>query len=432
MKIRQRSAAVSVLLVAALLASACSDDDANPLSDTSLGVVTVKQGDPIRILKMSLIQDVGPEALDYAHIVDLAIEDYGPIHGSFTFEAGEMIEDLCDAEHGPQMAEAVLADRSAVGLIGPSCSATSAVISQPVTAAGLAMISFSNTSPLLTSNLSGTPSEHHQPGYYRTAHNDLHQGEAVSAFLHDRLGPQDVAVVHEGDAYTLGLAQAFRDAFERHGGTITNFIEIDSGTTDLDEVLGQLAAEDPDALFFPLGQETAAGFVQGVRQHGAFGDTVLVSADAVLYNTFLGLPSTAGAYIAGPDLDFANRANQATGMNAEQVAERFTDKTGAPPVRAFWAHAYDATTLLLDAVAAASRVEGGDLVIYRAGIRQYLDYVANYQGIIGEISCDGFGDCGTGKISIIEHRDPENPEASRQSVVYRFSPQSPASTEAHE
>ncbi len=87
--------------------------------------------------------------------------------------------------------------------------------------------------PLLNSDLAGTTAEYYQPGYYRTAHNDLYQGEAVSAFLHDSLGPQKVAVVHEGDAYTQGLAQAFSDAFKRHGGTVTDFVDINPDTTDL-------------------------------------------------------------------------------------------------------------------------------------------------------------------------------------------------------
>ena len=432
MKIRQRSVVVSILLAVGLLAAACSDSDRSALGDGSIGVVTIRPGDAIQIRSISSIQDIEFGALDYAEIIETAIEDYGPIHGGFTFESGDGIDDPCSADDAQQMAQAVLADYSVVGVVGPSCSVTAAIVSGPITGAGNVMVSFSNTSPLLTSNLAGTAGEHYKPGYYRTAHNDLYQGEAVSAFLHDTLGPQSVAVVHEGDAYTLGLAQAFRDAYERHGGSITDFIEIDADTTDLDQVLTAIAAEMPDALFFPLYEATAVEFVQGVRQHGGFENAVLVSADAVLYNTFLELDSTKGIYISGPDRDFGSSTNQATSMNADQVVERFTEETGAPPARAFWAHAYDATTLLLDAVKAASRVEGGKLVIDRAGIRQYLDQVANYQGIIGEIACDGFGDCGTGRISIIHHLGPEDPEASWDNVVYRFSPQSPTSTDTHE
>jgi len=423
MKTRRCFAAVSLLLAAALSASACSDADRAGVGDGSLGVVTVGRGEAIQIRSVSSLDLPDAAARDYLHIVELAIEDYGPIHGEFSFEMGEAVNDQCSAGDGERVAEAVLADERTVGVIGPSCSATATTAVPLLTAAGLAVISMSNTSPLLTSDLAGNPSVYHQPGYYRTAHNDLYQAEAVSAFLHDTLGPRRAAVVHEGDAYTEGLAQAFRNAFERHRGVITDFIEIDAGTTDLAEASARIAAGQPDALFFPLNQDTAADFIEAVRQHGAFEDTVLISADGVLHFSFMELDSTRGVYISGPDLDFGDNANQATGMNAALARERFEAKTGAPPVRAFWAHAYDATTLLLDAITAASQIERGQLVIDRAGVREHLDEVSGYQGIIGDISCDAFGDCGPSKIAIIHHLDPDNPETAWDNTVYRFSPE---------
>lgn len=430
--VRWRLAAMtSIMLAGCLLAAACSDSDQRALGDGSLGIVTVSPGDAIQIRSISSFDDSGPGERDYLYAVRLAVEDYGPIQGEFAFDVGQGIEDLCWDDQGPIVAEAALADVSTVGVIGPSCSATATTAAPLITGEGLAMISMSNTSPLLTSNLAGVQGEHYHPGYYRTAHNDLHQGEAVSAFLHDTLGPQTVAVVHQGDAYTGGLAQAFRSAFERQGGTVIQFIEIHSETTDLAEVLTQIAASEPDALFFPLYRSAAADFLTALRQFEEFDDTVLVAADAVLHHTFMELPVTQGVFIAGPDLDFGDNTNQATSMDAEQAAARFEDMAGTPPFRAFWAHAYDATTLLLDAVNAASRLERGKLVIDRAGIRQHLDQVAGFQGIIGTISCDSFGDCGPSKITILEHLDPNNPEATWGNVVYRFSPQSESATDAH-
>ena len=414
--------AMSMLLAVLLLASACSDADSPALGDGSLGFVTVGSGQAIQIRSVSTFDNADTGARDYIHIVETAIEDYGPIHGSFTVNLGEAIDDRCSADDGPRVADAVLADDEVVGVIGTSCSATATTAVPSITAAGLVMISMSNTSPLLTSDLAGSPSEYHQPGYYRTAHNDLYQGEAVAAFMNETIPIQSAAVVHEGDAYTTGLAQAFRVAFEGSGGTVTDFVEISPDAFDLAEALTQLTSSNPDALYFPLTENTAAEFIVALRQNGAFESTVLLSGDGVLHDIFLALDSSRGVFISGPDLDFGGNTNQATGMNAQQAAERFAENNGAPPFRAFWAHAYDATTLLLDAVTAASRPEGGELVIDRAGIRHYLNQVAGYQGLIGDINCDAFGDCGSGRISIIEHLNPDDTLASRENVVYRFSP----------
>ena len=420
---RHIASIVAVLLGFSLWVSACATTNEQSLGDGTLGVVTVEEGDTVQVRAVNTFDLPDTGARDYIHAVKLAIEDYGPIHGKFAVQFGEPINDSCSAEVGPAVAEAVLADGSVLGVIGPSCSATATTAVPMITAAGQVVISMSNTSPLLTSDLAGTAAAHYQRGYYRTAHNDLYQGEAVSAFVQDSLGPQKVAVVHEGDAYTKGLARAFSDAFEKQGGTVSDFVEINLGnTTDLADTLNRIAAQEPAALFFPLTQESGAEFAEIVRAHEGFDDTALLSGDGVLHYSFLELASSRGAFISGPDLDFGDNTNQATNMNAEQVQQRFVDTTGTDPVRAFWAHAYDATTLLLDAITAASRVKDDNLVVDRAGIRQYLDGIQDYQGIIGEIACDQFGDCGSGKISIIEHLDPGDPDASWGNVVYRFSP----------
>ena len=420
---RHIASIVAVLLGFSLWVSACGTANEPSLGDGTLGVVTVEEGDTVQVRAVNTFDLPDTGARDYIHTVKLAIEDYGPIHGKFAVEFGEPINDSCSAEAGPAVAEAVLADGSVLGVIGPSCSATATTAVPMITAAGQVVISMSNTSPLLTSDLAGTAAVHYQRGYYRTAHNDLYQGEAVSAFVQDSLGPQKVAVVHEGDAYTKGLARAFSDAFEKQGGTVSDFVEINLGnTTDLADTLNRIAAQEPAALFFPLTQESGAEFAEIVRAQEGFDDTALLSGDGVLHYSFLELASSRGTFISGPDLDFGDNTNQATNMNAEQVERRFVDTIGTVPVRAFWAHAYDATTLLLDAITAASRVKDDNLVVDRAGIRQYLDGIQDYHGIIGEIACDQFGDCGSGKISIIEHLDPGDPDASWGNVVYRFSP----------
>ena len=79
--------------------------------------------------------------------------------------------------------------------------------------------------------------------------------------------------------------------------------------------------------------------------------------------------------------------------------------------------------MLLDAIDAASYVDGdGNLVIDRAGVREALNGVSGYSGLIGTISCDDFGDCGSQKITVIEHADSGDVEASKQAVVFEYAP----------
>ena len=64
----------------------------------------------------------------------------------------------------------------------------------------------------------------------------------------------------------------------------------------------------------------------------------------------------------------------------------------------------------------------GTLVIDRAGVREHLNSVRDYGGIIGAISCDRFGDCGSQKVAVILHLDPNDIEASKDNIVFEFAP----------
>ena len=79
--------------------------------------------------------------------------------------------------------------------------AASPVISE----AGMLMISPSNTSPRLTSDLVGNPNPDYHPGYFRVSSNDLHQARALSDFVYNELDLTSVATLHDGDPYTSAL-----------------------------------------------------------------------------------------------------------------------------------------------------------------------------------------------------------------------------------
>ena len=75
----------------------------------------------------------------------------------------------------------------------------------------------------------------------------------MAAFVYNDLGLATAAAIHDGDPYTQGLAQAFADAFEALGGTVTGFTGVSKGT-DMVPVLTEVAADSPEALFFPIFQ----------------------------------------------------------------------------------------------------------------------------------------------------------------------------------
>jgi branched-chain amino acid transport system substrate-binding protein len=371
------------------------------LGDGSLGTVEVGPGEEIQIRSLNAISgDVAFLGIPNQRGVELAVRDYGPI-GGHDVTIGTGLDDLCSADGGQAAAQMIVADEDVVGIIGTSCSGAATAASPLVSEAGMVMISGSNTSPALTSDLAGTAGPNYNPGYYRTAHNDLYQGAAAANFALDVLGVSTAAAIHDGDPYTNGLAQAFADAFEAGGGTITGFTAVNKGDTDMIPVLTEIAAGSPEMLFFPIFQPEGDFIVQQVRDVPGIEGITLMAADGLLNSNYMALEETEGMYFSGPDIRYGANTNQSTGQTADSFLAAYTEEWGEDPAAPFWAHSYDATTLLLDAIAAASYDNDGTLVIDRAGVREHLNNVTDYSGIIGLITCDAFGDCGSQKITVI-------------------------------
>ncbi len=430
---------LGILVPLALVAASCGDDEVeigepaatepptiteapDYLGDGSLGEVEVEAGGAIQIRSLNTITgDVAFLGLPNQRGVELAIADYGPIHG-FDVDMGTGLDDLCSADGGQAAAQTIVADEQVIGIIGTSCSGAATAASPLISAANMVMISPSNTSPALTSDLVGTAGPNYHAGYYRTAHNDLIQGEALARFVFDELGLSKAAAIHDGDPYTQGLAQSFANFFEELGGEMTGFSGINKEDTDMVPVLTEIAAGNPEVLFFPVFQP--AGDFVADQAPGVSGleNTVRLGADGLLIDGFLELPQSEGMYFSGPDLRYGANTNQSTGLDASGFLAAYEAAYGTAPEAPFWAHSYDATTLLMEAIEAASHLSDGALIIDRAGVRQYLDQVSGYNGITGTLACDEFGDCSAARITVIRHDNADDIAASRENVVFEFAP----------
>ena len=407
---------------AAPATTAAESSGGDYLGDGSLGEVTVSAGDAIQIRSLNAISgDVAFLGVPNENGIRMAVEDYGQIHG-FDVDLGAGLDDLCSADGGQAAAQIIVADEQVIGVIGTSCSGAATAASPLISEAGMVMISGSNTSPALTSDLAGTAGSAYHAGYYRTAHNDLYQGAAAANFALEVLGVTSAAAIHDGDPYTEGLAQAFADAFEAGGGTITVFTAVNKGDTDMVPVLTEVAASGPEMLFFPIFQPEGDFIIQQAGSVAGMSGITMMAADGLLNSDYLALAESEDMFFSGPDTRYGDNANQSTGELAADVLADYEAEFGEVPAAPFWAHSYDAAVLLLDAIAHASYMDGDDLVIDRAGVREHLNSVSDYEGLIGTMTCDAFGDCGSQKITVIQNTDITDYVASTENVVYEYAP----------
>ena len=411
-------------------APAAPASSGSSLGDGSLGTVEVDAGEDIQIRSLHAISgDVAFLGVPMSRAVDMAVADYGDIHGH-SVNVGTWLDDLCSSDGGQAAAQTIVADESVVGVLGTSCSGAATAAAPLITGAGMVLISGSNTSPALTSDLAGTAGDNWSEGYYRTAHNDLYQGAAAAKFAYEVLGAATAATIHDGDPYTEGLATAFANSFTELGGDLQTITAVNKGDTDMVPVLTEVAAGSPDLLFFPIFPPEGNFISQQIGEVAGLENTTLMAADGMLVDNYMEIPESEGVFMSGPDLNFEGNANAATGQTGDGFLAAYEAEHGEAPSAAFWAHAYDATTLLLSAIEAASSKDGDTLVVDRAGVREFMSGVSSWPGIIGDISCDDFGDCGSQRIAVVEHTDSSDIAAGKDNVVFTYAPGKSAVTGA--
>lgn len=420
---------VALLFVLALVAAACSSDDGGGATTTAaageqfppaagaLGGVLIAAGDSVQIRTLQTLSGANETlGVDQVRGVKLAIKDFGPVHGH-AVDLGTEEDDLCNAEGGTAGAQAIVAQPDVLGVIGTTCSGAAVPAAQILSEKGIVLISGSNTSPSLTSDLEGNANSAWQPGYYRTAHNDLFQGAAAAQYAYDVLEVTKAAAIHDGDPYTEGLATAFANSFTELGGEVTVITAVNKGDTDMTPILTEVAQGGPEVIYFPIFHPEGDFIIQQARKVSGLEDVVLFAADGIFDNSgTLDLPESAGMYFSGPDLNFTNVGF--TGVTSDQFNQEYEAEFGEPPISLFHSHTYDATMMLLHAIDLVG-VDGpnGELWVDRQALRDALYATADFSGITGVLGCDEFGDCGAQKVAVFFHETAPSTVADTPQVA---------------
>ena len=361
--------------------------------DDALGCVEVGPDDPIAVGAMLTVSGaVSFLGQDSQGGIELALLARGETLLGRDLEL--VVEDsLCSAEGGQAAAQRLTADETIVGIIGTSCSGAAQGALPIVSDAGMLMIAPSNTSPSLTNDdIDGGGA--HLPGYFRTSHNDLFLGTLSAQFAVQALQAGALATVHDGDPYTEGAVRVMADTFAELGGEVVFEGAVNKGDTDMTAILIEIAASQPDIVYFPL-FEPESNFLAAQLPHiPGLEDAVMMTAAANFVDAFPENTGDAaiGIYLSGPLV---------SGEAYEQFLLTWDDEIGGTPPGGYHAHAYDAVNILLDAVETVAEAhDDGSITIGRQALRDAIAAVENYPGLTGRLTCQDespyAGDCATG------------------------------------
>ena len=321
--------------------------------------------------------------------VQLAVDERGGQAAGFTIELVVLDDGTetgqWDATSEAANAQQAVANPRVMAYIGPLNSGA-AKVSIPITnQGGLVQVSPTNTWPGLTKVgfAPGEPGIFYPTGrrtYFRTCPTDEFQAPAAARWA-SSLGFRRVYILDDGEAYGKGLADLFEETADELGLAVLGHITIDKMADDYGMVLEQVAATQPDLVYF--GGYTPNGASILVRQMREMGMSAgFMGPDAIVDSAFIAEAGEAaeGVYatlVGVPPSGWTRGA-------AADFAVRYRARFGGEP-EAFSHFAYDATQALLMAIERAGTDD-------RKAILNAMSMLGEIEGLAGRFTFDVNGD----------------------------------------
>jgi branched-chain amino acid transport system substrate-binding protein len=344
------------------------------LSD-AWGVITVNKGDTIKLAVTNALSD------DVALGARVAAADVGEVAPGFKIDFIYK-DDPCSPDNttfpGTRLANDLAANPQIAGVIGTFCSSTMLPASVVLDQAHYVMISASASAAQVTTR--GLPTVN------RTAFNNTFQAQAAARFVLNTLKLNSAAVVYDESVYGQDLAQSFRDAFQKGGGTVTNFVVVKAGEADQSAVWNQIAPKKPQLIYFAGNPDPAIQIAKGKTAAGLNG-VPLMGGDGLLFGHFL---ERAGSDANG---SYATFPHGQTGPGYADFVKKYAALGGNGAQLTYGPFSYDAMRVLIQAIKAVAKVDShGNLEIPRQALALAVRATKDYPGLTGSITFDANGD----------------------------------------
>ncbi len=195
----------------------------------------------------------------------------------------EIGDDACDPKQAVAVANQMV-NKGVVFMAGHFCSGSSIPASKVYEEEDILQISPASTNPKLT--------EEGGDNVFRTCGRDDQQGEVAGAFLAEKFGSKNIAVIHDKTAYGKGLADETKKNLNAAGVNEKMYEAYTAGEKDYSALVSKLKQSAIDVLYVG-GYHTEAGLiVRQMREQGM--KTILVSGDALVTSEYWAITGPAG------------------------------------------------------------------------------------------------------------------------------------------
>ena len=195
----------------------------------------------------------------------------------------EIGDDVCDPKQAVAVANQMV-NKGIVLMAGHFCSGSSIPASEVYAEEAVLQISPASTNPLLT--------ERGLDNVFRTCGRDDQQGIVAGNFIVDSFPGKRVAVVHDKQTYSKGLADETKKQLNKRGVREVLYDTVTAGEQDYSALVTKLKANNVDILYYG-GYHTEAGLiVRQMREQGL--KALLISGDALVTQEYWGITGDMG------------------------------------------------------------------------------------------------------------------------------------------
>jgi branched-chain amino acid transport system substrate-binding protein len=357
----------SITLFTLLLMSCGGANDSDTIK---IGLIAELTGD---------VPAVGASCKNAAEMAVKEINDAGGLDlMGKKYKVNLYIEDNAGkADQSASAAQKLIAQQNVLAIVGPNASRYAIPATEIAESAKVALITPWSTTPKTTLDSKTGASKKYA---FRACFTDPFQGRVVAKFVLDNLKLKKAAVLYDvASEYNKGIAEVFKETFEKSGGQIVAFETYTTNDKDFSAQLTKIKKAEPSVIFLPNYYSEVPLQIQQAKRLGI--SVPFVGSDSWGSSELLKL--------CGTDCENYYFSTHYAADNATPTAKKFIENYK----KAYGNIPDDVAALTFDSFGLLSQAIKNGNKPDRQSVRDSLARIPNYQGVTGNMQFrEGSGD----------------------------------------
>jgi branched-chain amino acid transport system substrate-binding protein len=281
------------------------------------------------------------------------------------------------ADQSASAAQKLIAQQNVLAIVGPNASRYAIPATEIAESAKVALITPWSTTPKTTLDSKTGASKKYA---FRACFTDPFQGRVVAKFVLDNLKLKKAAVLYDvASEYNKGIAEVFKETFEKSGGQIVAFETYTTNDKDFSAQLTKIKKAEPSVIFLPNYYSEVPLQIQQAKRLGI--SVPFVGSDS--------WGSSELVKLCGTDCENYYFSTHYAADNATPTAKKFIENYK----KAYGNIPDDVAALTFDSFGLLSQAIKNGNKPDRQSVRDSLARIPNYQGVTGNMQFrEGSGD----------------------------------------